>query len=169
MGLFDRFFRAAKPQDQTPAELRTEIDRAMAGLEALTAAHEGLWQIGRAAWSVDQDAGTITFNSPKGMVATAPVQIIGSYDTRDRSWLWGWDNPSLQGPLTRDARLVRDFGRRKGYDLLTTSRLICPEERCWELTALACLLTKAQGAYRGPAGTTYVFMTFGQVSLSQPA
>jgi hypothetical protein len=28
------------------------------------------------------------------------------------------------------------------------------------------MLSEVQGAYRGPAGTTRVFMTFGQVKLS---
>jgi hypothetical protein len=43
----------------------------------------------------------------------------------------------------------------------------CPEEQCWELTALANMLAEGQGAYRGPAGTAGVFMTFGQVELSK--
>jgi hypothetical protein len=56
---------------------------------------------------------------------------------------------------------------RRGYDVLTTSKLACPEEQCWELTALACMLAEAQGAYRGPAGAGRIFMTFGNVTLSQ--
>ena len=32
----------------------------------------------------------------------------------------------------------------------------------------ACHLCEAQGAYRGPAGTALVYMTFGEVTLSQP-
>ena len=44
----------------------------------------------------------------------------------------------------------------------------CTEEQAWEFTAVAARLGDANGAYRGPAGTTLVFMTFGQVSLSKP-
>ena len=104
MGLFDRLFRGGKPKLAYPPDLQLQIDKAMAGLQALTAAHEGLWQISRAAWSVDQDAGKITFTSPSGIVATAPVQIVGSYNTQDRTWLWGWDNSSLHAPLTEHAK-----------------------------------------------------------------
>jgi hypothetical protein len=39
--------------------------------------------------------------------------------------------------------------------------------QAWEFTALACHLCDAQGAYRGPAGTALVFMTFGEVTLAQ--
>jgi len=34
------------------------------------------------------------------------------------------------------------------------------------MAALACKLCEAQGVYRGPAGTAFVFMTFGTVELN---
>jgi hypothetical protein len=149
-----------------PPGLQPHIDKAINHLQALTAAHENMWQIGEADWSVDQDEGAIVFDSPKGIQAVAPVQIIGSYDSRQGTWLWAWDNPSIVESLTEDARRVRDFGQQNGFDILTTRKLTCPEEQCWELAALACLLCDQQGAYRGPADTTYIFMTFGEVELS---
>jgi hypothetical protein len=167
MGLFDRIFQGGKRRLTYPADLQSQIERAMAGLQAQTAAHDGLWQIGQAAWSVDQDQGTITFTSPKGLRAKAPVQIVGSYDTRDGTWLWGWENPSIAPTLTEHARKVRAYGQEKGFDVLTTPQLTCPEEQCWELAALACMLAEAQGAYRGPAGTARVFLAFGQVQLTK--
>jgi Family of unknown function (DUF6882) len=51
--------------------------------------------------------------------------------------------------------------------LRTTPKLVCPEDQCWELAALTCTLCEAQGAYRGPAGTARVFMTFGKVTLTK--
>jgi hypothetical protein len=167
MGLLDRLFGRRKQSLAYPPDLRPQIEKAMFGLQALTASHDGLWQIGQAAWSVDQDAGTITFTSPKGIIATAPVQFVGSYNTDDCTWLWAWSNPSLEPNLTEHAGKVRSFGLEHGYEILTTPKLTCPEEQCWELAALACMLAKAQGAYRGPAGAVRVFMTFGQVKLSK--
>jgi hypothetical protein len=167
MGLFQRIFGGGNKRLAYPAGLETQIERAMNGLRAMTAAHDGMWQIGQAAWTVDQDAGTITFDSPKGIRATAPVQIIGSYNTQDGTWLWGWDNPSLEAPLTEHARKVRAYGQEKGFDILTTRKLVCPEDQCWELAALACMLCEAQGAYRGPAGTARIFMTFDKVTLGK--
>src|SRR4051812_28372015 len=103
MGLFDRIFRGGKRKISYPPDLRVGIEKAMFGLQTLTAAHDGMWQIGQAAWSVDQDEGTIKFTSPRGMIATAPVQFVGSYNTQDGTWLWAWDNPSLEAPLTEHA------------------------------------------------------------------
>jgi hypothetical protein len=111
--------------------------------------------------------GQLTFTSPKGLLATAPVQIVGSFNTQDGTWLWGWDNPSLEAKLTEHMSKVRSFGLERGYEVLTTPNLVCPESQCWELTALACMLAEAQGAYRGPAGAVRVFVTFGNVKLSK--
>ncbi len=36
-----------------------------------------------------------------------------------------------------------------------------------KVTAIACKLNGAEGAYRGPAGNTLVFMTYGNVQLSK--
>src|SRR5947209_19712354 len=37
---------------------------------------------------------------------------------------------------------------------------ISSEDDAWQLTALACKLAGAQGGYRGPMGSTLVFVTF---------
>jgi hypothetical protein len=167
MGLFDRIFGGSPKKLPYPADLQPQIEKAMNGLQAMTAAHDGMWQISQAAWSVDQGEGTITFDSPNGLRATAPVQFVGTYNTQDQSWLWAWANPSLEEPLTEHAKKVRAYGEQKGYEILTTPKLTCPEDQCWDLAALACLLCGAQGAYRGPAGSARVFMTFGNVALSK--
>jgi hypothetical protein len=39
--------------------------------------------------------------------------------------------------------------------------------QAWQFTAVALYLSGAQGAYRGPAGTTMVFMTFGTMTISR--
>lgn len=150
-----------------PPALRPQVEKAMFALQALTTAHDGSWRLGEADWSVDQDEGVIEFRPPNGMVARAPVQIIGTYNTQDGTWLWGWDHPSVVEPLAEHAKKVEAYGRQHGFDVLTTRKLQCPEEQCWELTALACMLNGAQGAYRGPAGPTLVFFTFGTVTLSK--
>jgi hypothetical protein len=165
MGLPGDLFGGSPKKVPYPPALRPEVEKAMLALQAVTAAHDAAWRLGRAAWSVDQGEGTIQFTPPNGMVATAPVQIIGTYNTQDGTWLWGWDNPSVAEPLATHAKAVEAYGRLHGFDILTSPSVQCPEEQCWELTALAYMLNGAQAAYRGPAGHTRVFFTFGEVTL----
>ena len=116
-------------------------------------------------WKVDLDAGVITFTGVTRVVS-APVQVIGTYNTLDRTFLWGWDHPSVGEALGADARLAREFGRLQNLPLFTTRKVECTEQQAWVFTAVALYLCGAQGAYRGPAGTTMVFMTFGEMTIA---
>jgi hypothetical protein len=169
MGFFGRMFGGGGGGGRIPypPTLQAQIEKAGHHLGALTEAHDEAWHIGEADWSVDQDEGTIVFDAPDRLRAVAPVQIIGTYNTQRGTWLWAWDNPSVAPALAADAQRVQAYGRQQGFEILTTAKLTCPEEQCWELTALACLLCDAQGAYRGPADATRIFFTFGEVALSK--
>jgi hypothetical protein len=70
-----------------PPDLEREMEKAMNGLSAVMSAHDATWQIGNSAWDVDQEAGTIAFTTAQGVRAEAPVQIIGTYNTQDGTWL----------------------------------------------------------------------------------
>lgn len=166
MGFLNRIFgNRQEPRD--PPELRQQIIKAMNGLAAVTAAHDKMLHLGEADWSLDQEIGDLVFTA-RGIRATAPAQIIGTYNTNDGTWLWGWDHPSVAPPLAQHANKLLKYGQQHGYRRLSTRQLKCTEQECWEFTALAFLLCEANGAYRGPAGPALVFMTFGQVKLSKP-
>lgn len=143
------------------------IAQSMEELSLKTSAHDGMWQIRSADWNVDLDGGTLMFTASGGTVATCDVQIIGTRNTEDGSWMWGWKHPSVPVPLQRHARVVREYGAKHNDRWLTVQMLEMPEDKAWQLTALACKLNEAQGAYRGPVGPTELFMTFGNVRLTK--
>jgi len=153
-------------ESETPSEVDLTLERAMQTLQTQTDASDSLWDMGRASWSVDLDAGTIEFQNDKGWTISAPVQVVGTYNTLDNTFLWGWDHPSVPPERAASARLVREFGERHGLDLLTTRLVEVDEDDAWLFTALANYLGGGQGGYRGPTGTTLVFMTFGDVTIS---
>lgn len=117
-------------------------------------------------WSADLERGTISFTSASTVVR-APVQVIGTLNTRDGTFLWGWDHPSVPEPQAASARLARQFGEKHKLPLFTTRKVDVTEEQAWRFTAAALYLSNAQGAYRGPSGTTMVFMTFGTLTISR--
>ncbi|EPL6456686.1 MULTISPECIES: DUF6882 domain-containing protein [Providencia] len=143
------------------------IERSMNSLQAKNQFHCETWKLDEADWSVDQDEGTIIFHAPDNIMATAPVQIIGTYDQSQGSWMWSWANTSIDSALAQDAIAVKAYGERKDNALLTARVSQIEEYDAWQLTALACELNQQQGVYRGIAGHTLIFMTFGDVSLQQ--
>jgi hypothetical protein len=144
-------------------------ERAMNELRAKTEAAIGLYRLDERSWAVDQNTGTIDFDHENGTRATAPLQIIGTFNPEDGTWLWGWDHPSILEPLRAHAETVRRYGIEHNTTELTSPKVECSEDDCWRFVALACHLNDAQGAYRGPTGGPLVFLTYGTVTLSKLA
>lgn len=166
VNIFQKLFGKAENGGETP-EFKAFLNASVAGLQLQTDAHQNIWGLGRSErWSLSMDAGELVFNFPN-MVARTPAQIIGTYDSADGSWLWAWANPSIPESLTRDARKVQDYGVEHQIHRLTARKWKAGESDGWQMTALACRLCAANGAYRGPAGSTFVFITFGEVQLSK--
>lgn len=147
------------------AQLADLFERAQQELKATTAFHIGSWHMDTATWAVDLDIGRISFVTKTGTNVHAPVQVIGTRLKSDRTWLWAWDNPSIPSACAADARRVRAFGTRQGIAALTDAKIDASEADAWKYTALAAHLAAANGAYRGVAGKTEVFMTFGMVTM----
>lgn len=145
----------------------TLTERAMNELQLRTEAAVGLYRLHERSWNVDQETGTIIFDHENGTRVTAPLQIIGTYNPEDGTWLWAWDHPSILEPLRAHAETVRRYGAKHGIAELTSARLECSEADCWRFAALACHLNDAQGAYRGPTGGPLVFLTYGTATLTK--
>ena len=152
-----------------PADFAVFVEASMEGLRLQTAGHQSAWQLGQEEqWNFDQDSGELVFTFAD-KIAKAPAQIIGTFDSKTSTWLWAWANQSIAEPLKRDALRVLDYGKEHSIARLTTAKWPAEEMDGWRMSALANRLCSTNGAYRGPAGTTLVFMTFGEIQLTKRA
>jgi hypothetical protein len=153
---------------KVPSDFPTLQKLSVEELRLKTQAHKKAWGFDKFdRWDLDQDTGELVFSFPDGIKAVSPAQIIGTYNTRDHTWLWAWANPSIDEKLSADALKVRKYGEEHKIDRLTKSKWAGIEEDAWAMAALAVKLCGKQGAYRGPAGATHVFIVFGEVTLSK--
>lgn len=142
------------------------LAQSMEELKSKQRANTEAWGLGATdRWDADLERGFIKFSNADGFTVSAPVQVIGSYDTDDGTFLWAWDHPSCPEPLARTALMIRDFGDRHGLSRLTTAMIRCTEDEAWQFTALGLHLSGAAGSYRGPFGSAYLYMTFGEVTI----
>lgn len=150
-------------------DLQQFIAGSMEGLRLATNAHSETWHLGEEeTWDINQDAGLIVFSFSDGSIAKAPVQIIGTFNANDNTFMWGWDHPSIVPALQESAKRVKEFAIENKIKELLSQKTSCDENRAWEYSALAMRLTEANCAYRAEASPgTYVFMNFGQVSLEK--
>lgn len=137
------------------------LQQAMVALKAQTAHNTETWGLGtEVQWNLDMNAGSLHFTFADGRKLSAAVQVVGTYNTDNDSFLWGWDHPSVPEPLRRAARLVREYGQAQGIEAFTTRTTGCTEADAWSFAAVAAQLDGAAGAYRGDAGGTWIYMVF---------
>ncbi len=145
------------------------VEQAVTGLKSQTEAHAATWHFGEEEdWAADLDSGQIEFVFADGTVATADLQVIGTYNIDDGTFLWAWDHPSVEEPLNEHAKLAEEFGHKHKLQAYTERKVVCSEDDAWVFTAVAARLGGANGAYRGTSGTTLIYMTFGEISLQKP-
>jgi hypothetical protein len=146
----------------------TFIEASREGLAIQTRAHAEMWGFGtEKTWSADLDRGVIEFHLEGGKTVSAPVQVIGSYNTDDGTFLWGWDHPSVPPDLARHANLARVWGEEMVSPAFTSRKVMCSEDDAWSFAAVANRLGEGNGVYRGVAGSAYFFMTLGRLTIEQ--
>ena len=168
MGAFKkRGNRSGPAADQAHAEMGVLLLQGEDMVQQLAQAHAS-WGLGSAQrWDLDQRSGLITWTFPD-KVATAPAQILASYNSEGESWLWAWANESILPELSRDACSLRDWAVAHNQPTLAQPAVHADDQAAAALTALAIRITEAEGFYRGSGGASVPIITFGPVTLSTP-
>lgn len=165
MGWMKSLFGKKKAESE---DLRQFIEASMEGLRLQTASHQRLWNLGsESQWNVDLQQGQILWQFAEGVQVSASIQVVGTYNPQNGTFLWGWDHPSVPEVLSQHAALVKAYGQQNHVARFTTRQVQCTEDEAWEFTAVATRLGEASGAYRGNAGGTLVFLTFGEVHIQK--
>lgn len=166
MSIFKNLF-GRKEDDGETSEFKALLEGSMEGLRLQTEAHQGTWRFGKSErWDFSQDTGELVFTFPD-MIVRASAQIIGSFDSHEGSWVWAWGNTSIAESLSRDSARVREYGEQRHIRRLTTASWPGKETDGWQMAALTNQLCQSNGVYRGPAGATFVFFSFGDVQITK--
>ena len=149
------------PSDDAVAQDTTQGLLKLAFLQEFYQRH-GLWPAG--GLELNQEEGTLSFVAVHGREVVERIQIIGSIDSSDGTWLWAWANPSVHEPLRQAALQVKAFGEKHGSTELTTACFPCSEEKGWELVAIALHVTEGANGHKLPNDGGWIFAT----AVSQP-
>ena len=82
-------------------------------------------------WNADLATGELMFTFDDGMTATAPLQVVGTFNTKDNTFLWGWDHPSVDETLAEHARLARNWGREHNVAKFKNRMVHCTQQEAW--------------------------------------
>jgi hypothetical protein len=159
--MFRKLLGSNEPQATLARSLQEQELKTLANMEA--------WGLGRTdRWDADQDTGQIKFSNVDGFAVTADLQMIGSFNSDEGTWLWSWANPSIAPKLTQAARMARAFGEKYKLNQFIERKIECSHDDPWRFTAVGLHLFGGAGSYRGPASDSlFFFMTFGAVTVRQ--
>jgi len=148
-------------------DLDTLVTEGHADIARTTDEHAARWGLGTARrWVLDQGKGRIMW-SFEDHVASAPAQILGSWNAEVNSFVWSWDNASIADPLCTTAADVRAFGAEHGIAALTSSPLDLDEARVRDVIALAFRVGRCTGLYHPFDGRLASYITFGDVTIEE--
>ncbi len=148
-------------------DLQTLLLQGREQIDRTTKAHSDRWGLGQArTWVLDQDQGQVTW-SFEDHLASAPAQILGSWNAKVGSFVWSWDNATIKPPLRVAAEQARAYGAEHGIGALTSSPLSLNEEQVRDLVAVAFRLAECTGLYHPFDGQLATYITFGPVTLEE--
>lgn len=161
------FGKYKKTSDSTNSSSKDYIKGSLEGLRLQTGAHQSTWGLGKSeSWDVDLNTGKLTFTF-EDKIVEAPINVVGTYDSAASTFMWGWDHPSVPLKLQEAALKAKQWGEDNNEPQFSQQTVSCSEDAAWNFTAVAARLSEANGAYRGVSGTTYIFMTFGNVGMTK--
>lgn len=132
---------------------------AMGWLDQQTARHRQAWGLGsETRWHLDMEEGLVSWSFADGREMRATVQVVGTYNTVEGSFIWGWGHPSVPKPLQRAAEQVRSLG----FDRWVTQVVKCTPAEAWQFAAVAAQHDGAAGAYRGDTDGTWMYLSFNE-------
>ncbi|MFV0523194.1 MAG: DUF6882 domain-containing protein [Acidimicrobiales bacterium] len=152
-----------------PTDYTALADMAMNHVGALQTGHEQAWGMSRATdFEGDLNEGWIRWTLPD-LVAEATMQLLGTWNPADETFLWGWDHPSAPPGSAVAAGAVKTFADKHGISELQTAKTTVAFDDGWPLAAIAVLLGDLQGIYRFEAspGGPWAYVGFDRVRLSR--
>ncbi|PJK12248.1 hypothetical protein CO610_00060 [Lysobacteraceae bacterium NML95-0200] len=112
-------------------------------------------------FSFDQDDGLLRLYFNDGRQLALPSQLLGSFMPGDRSFMWGWHNPSFQPGLQAAAQKAREAGTPLDATAFNTPLQQVTFETLTPLLAFAAKVSDCDGVYRAVLeDSTSVFIGF---------
>lgn len=112
---------------------------------------------------VDYVFGSLDFfhhEAPKVQTSIIPV---ATHLPAHGSLKWAWANEQYPSDVRNAASRTKELTELTGLELFHDELVECDESMAWEITALACKLLGAKGAYRMPHGHIHSYVLIAEI------
>lgn len=94
----------------------------------------------------------------------AKIVPIGSFNTKNCSWMWGWANEAFPAKLREKAAKLKELETLTGFEMFGNEMADIEPDMAWEIAGMSLNLLNFDGVYRGPANNTEYFYALEQIS-----
>lgn len=117
-------------------------------------------------WFYDQETGELTFSDDGIKKLVINYENVGTVSLKSNTWLWAWANNHTLDKVKSEIGIVKEYGDKREFEKLMTSKWPADEVDGWEMTSIAAYLMKAKGAYRVKSSddSVFVFMLFKEIN-----
>ena len=95
------------------------------------------------------------------------VEFVGTFSAASDTWKWAWANFSLLPQVRSRISAVRDYGETQDYPHLLVPIWHADQQDGWHMAGVAAEIMGAQGAYRVPSDSGFIFMVILDVKHAQ--
>ena len=114
---------------------------------------------------VEYDKRRLTFFGKEGPLVEAVIVPVATHVETQNSLKWSWSSPQLPQAVREDAARVRKLYDLTGYEIFANETAECDASMAWEITAMACKLLSALGAYRVPHANLNAYMLITEIKV----
>lgn len=97
------------------------------------------------------------------VLVKARIVPIGSFNTENGSWMWGWANEAFPVKLRNKSSRLKELETITGFEMFGNEMAEIDEDMAWEIAAMSLNLLGFEGVYRGPGKNTHYFYAMEQV------
>ena len=115
-------------------------------------------------WHYDQGTGKVTFLQGGRAKFVCDFEVAGTISTVNNTWLWSWENETINPQLSQLAQKVRQIGKERGWNKLTDNLWHADENDGWEMASLMNKIMGGQGVYRIPDENGFMFLVFTKIT-----
>ncbi|MBB4109718.1 DUF6882 domain-containing protein [Pedobacter zeae] len=118
-------------------------------------------------WDYDQSTGKLIFSDKGVQKGIIDYEEVGSVSLTSNTWLWAWDNSSIEESVKLQIATVRSFGIKRGFTRLYNAEWSADIVDGWDMAAISAYILKAKGVYRVPSNDNklFSFMLFKKITV----
>jgi hypothetical protein len=148
-------------------EFQIYLDSCLEGLESKQQHLNNNYGLGTfEKYNIDLEKEEIHFLKNDHVELKATIIPIGSFNTKSKTWMWGWANEAFPGKLRKKSSKIKNLKEITGFDMFINKMAEIDEDMAWEVTGMAVEYLNSQGAYCSSTNNTIYYYSINEVSTS---